>query len=74
MHNQHGVLYWFLLLISTQLFGIQIAFADDNSAYTPIRTYVRVSTADAENPNQFVKNIKKNLITILAEDKILQAG
>ncbi len=70
MHNKH----WFLLFIGIQLVGLQIAFAEDNSAYMPIKTYVHVNTADAKNPNQFVKNIKKNLITILAEDKILSEG
>lgn len=58
------VLFWFNLSQA----------ATENESYKRVYTFVRVSTAEAENPELLIKRIKKNLLAILAKEKILQAG
>jgi hypothetical protein len=70
-----GCKLWFVLMLTQLLFCFQLAYADDkNESYRIASTFILVSTEDAENPDQFIKKIKKNLIAILDKEKILQAG
>lgn len=53
----------------------QLAHAtDEDNSYQIVKTFVRVSSVDAKNPEQFIQNLKKNLVAILKKDKILDDG
>lgn len=66
------ILFRCLMVFLTITISTQLAHAtDEDNSYQIVKTFVRVSSVDAKNPEQFIQNLKKNLVAILKKDKIL---